>query len=57
MHRNHALWLGIPLFFIVLFALVQAWAPGRITGTVFFVLLVSALVIIFVLRYKKTFHD
>ena len=56
MHRNHALWLGIPLLFIVLFALFQAWAPGRISGTIFLVLLVVALVIIFVLRYKKTFH-
>ncbi len=57
MHRNHALWLGIPLLFIVAFALVQAWAPGRITGAVFLFVLVAALVIIFMLRFKKTFRD
>ena len=57
MHRNHALWLGIPLLFIVAFALVQAWAPGRISGAVFLVLLVSALVVIFVLRFRRTFRD
>ena len=57
MHLNHALWLGIPLLFIVTFALLQAWAPGRISGAVFLIFMVSALVIIFILRYKKTFHD
>jgi len=57
MHRNHALWLGIPLLFIILFALFQAWAPGRISGSVFLVLLVATLVIIFVLRFRKTFRD
>jgi hypothetical protein len=57
MHRNHALWLGIPLLFIILFALFQAWAPGRISGSVFLVLLVVALVVIFVLRFRKTFRD
>ena len=57
MHRSHALWLGIPLLFIVAFALVQAWAPGRISGAVFLVVLVAALVIIFVLRFRKTFRD
>ena len=57
MHLNHALWLGIPLLFIVAFALLQAWAPGRISGAVFLIFMVSALVIIFILRYKKTFHN
>lgn len=57
MHRNHALWLGIPLLFILAFALVQAWAPGRISGSVFLVLLVAALLAIFVLRFRKTFRD
>lgn len=57
MHRNHALWLGIPLLFIILFALIQAWAPGRISGGVFLVLLVATLVVIFVLRFRKTFRD
>jgi len=57
MHRNHALWLGIPLLFIVAFALVQAWAPGRIPGSIFLVLLVATLVVIFVLRFRKTFRD
>ena len=57
MHRNHALWLGIPLLFIVAFALIQAWAPGRISGAVFLVMLVATLVIIFAWRYRRTFHD
>ncbi|MDE2938493.1 MAG: hypothetical protein OXR67_06195 [Chloroflexota bacterium] len=57
MHRSHALWLGIPLMFIVAFALIQAWAPGRISGAVFLVVLVSALVVIFVLRFRRTFRD
>ena len=57
MHRSHALWLGIPLLFIVLFALIQAWAPGRISGAVFLVLLVAVLVTIFVLRFNKTFRN
>ena len=57
MHRNHALWLGIPLLFIVGFALMQAWAPGRIPGAVFLALLGSALVVIFLLRFRKTFKD
>lgn len=57
MHRSHALWLGIPLLFIVVFALIQAWAPGRISGAVFLVVLVSALVVIFVLRFRRTFRD
>ena len=57
MHRNHALWLGIPLLFIVAFALIQAWAPGRVPGAVFMGVLVAALVIIFVLRFRKTFRD
>ncbi len=57
MHRSHALWLGIPLLFIVAFALVQAWAPGRVSGAIFLVVLVSALVVIFVLRFRRTFRD
>ena len=57
MHRNHALWLGIPLLFIVAFALIQAVAPGRISGAVFLVLLVTALVVIFILRFRRTFRD
>ena len=32
MHRSHALWLGIPLLFIVAFALVQAWRRGAYPG-------------------------
>ena len=57
MHRNHALWLGIPILFLVVFVLLQSWAPGRLTGAVFLGILIATLVIIFLLRYKKTFLD
>ena len=57
MHLNHALWLGLPLLGIVVFALVQAWLPGKVSGAVILVALVVALVVIFLLRFKKTFQD
>ena len=57
MHLNHALWLGLPLLGIVVFALVQAWLPGKVSGAVILVVLVVALVIIFLLRFRKTFQD
>lgn len=57
MHRNHALWLGLPLLGIVIFALLQAWLPGRISGAVALVVMIAALAVIFVLRFRKTFQD
>ena len=57
MHLNHALWLGLPLLGLVIFALLQVWMPGRITGAVALVVLIVALVIIFLLRFRKTFQD
>ena len=57
MHRNHALWLGLPLLGIVIFALVQMWLPGRISGAVALVVMIAALAVIFVLRFRKTFQD
>ena len=57
MHRNHALWLGLPLLGIVIFALSQVWLPGKISGAVALLVLVVALVVIFVLRFRKTFLD
>ena len=57
MHLNHALWLGLPLLGLALFALLQVWMPGRISGVVILVALIVALVIIFLLRFRKTFQD
>ncbi len=57
MHRNHALWLGLPLLAIIAFALVQAWLPVKLSGAVVLVALVIALVVIFTLRFRKTFQD
>ena len=57
MHLNHALWLGLPLLFIAIFALAQVWLPGRISGVVVLVVLVVALVVIFALRFRKPFQD
>ena len=57
MHRSHALWLGLPLLFIVIFALAQAWLPGRLPGVVLLVALGITLVVIFALRFRKTFQD
>ena len=57
MHRNHALWLGLPLLGIVIFALAQVWLPGQISGAVALLVLVVALVVIFMLRFRKTFLD
>ncbi len=57
MHLNHALWLGIPILGIVVFVLLQSLAPGRIPGAAFLVVLIVALVVIFLLRFKKTFQD
>ncbi len=57
MHRNHALWLGLPLLGIVIFALSQVWLPGQISGAVALLVLVVALVVIFILRFRKTFLD
>lgn len=57
MHKNHALWLGLPLLLLVIFALLQAYQPGRISGAVVLVAIIVALAIIFVLRFGKTFRD
>ena len=57
MHLNHALWLGLPILGIVVFVLVQSFIPGRIPGATVLVALIAALVIIFLLRFKKTFRD
>ena len=56
MHRNHALWLGLPLLLIIIFAVSNAWLPGR-AGVYFLGAIIVALVIIFTLRFKKTFWD
>ena len=57
MHKHHALWLGLPLLLIVIFALSQAWLPGRISGAAILLAIIVALAIIFVLRFRKTFQD
>lgn len=56
MHRNHALWLGLPLLLIVVFALTRAWLPGR-PGTLLLAAIIIILVVIFVMRFRKTFRD
>ncbi len=57
MHKNHALWLGLPLLLLVIFALTQVYQPGRISGAVVLIAIIVALAIIFVLRFGKTFRD
>ena len=56
MHRNHALWLGLPLLLLALFVLTRAWLPGR-AGAVLLAAIIIILVLIFVTRFSKTFRD
>ena len=55
MHRNHALWLGLPLLLIVVFALTRARLPGQ-SGTLLLAAIII-LVVIFLMRFRKTFRD
>lgn len=56
MHRNHALWLGLPLLLVIIFAPIRAWLPGR-PGALLLAAIIVALVVIFLLRFRKTFRD
>ena len=56
MHLNHALWLGLPLLLLALFALTRAWLPGR-PGALLLAVIIIVLVVIFVMRFRKTFRD
>lgn len=56
MHRNHALWLGLPLLLLAVFALTRARLPGQ-TGTLLLAAIIIILVVIFVMRFRKTFRD
>jgi len=56
MHLNHALWLGLPLLLLALFALTRASLPGR-PGALLLAAIIIVLVVIFVMRFRKTFRD
>ena len=56
MHLNHALWLGLPLLLIVVFALTRGLLPGR-PGTLLLAAIIVVLVVIFLMRFRKTFRD
>ena len=56
MHLNHALWLGLPLLLLALFVLTRAWLPGR-PGALLLAAIIIVLVVIFVMRFRKTFRD
>ncbi len=57
MHKNHLLWLGLPILGIVAFAVLQAWLPGRVSGAVIVALLAVVLAIALALHFKRTFQD
>ena len=57
MHLNHALWLGLPLLLLALFVLTRAWLlPGR-PGALLLAAIIIVLVVVFVMRFRKTFRD
>ncbi len=56
MHRNHALWLGLPLLLIAVFALTRA-RLGSQAGALLLAAIIIILVVIFVMRFRKTFRD
>ena len=57
MHKSHALWLGLPLLLIIIFAVSASYLPGKVAGFIVLGAIIGSLSIVLVMRGRSLFHD
>ncbi len=57
MHKNHILWLSLPLLATAIFAVSSSYLPGKVVGGIALGVIIVGVSVILVVRGKSLFGD